>query len=210
MTVLKGRLNYLLFLSLLDKKEDTCTDPPHVLPPQQISIMQEKPFKTELIIPKVHTMDKSLIKEERESPNEPPSMNLLNMTSNLNPKEENNHFKDNLFMPQNLNMKEPISFGMKDPPFMNHLPPKHNLSLKELPIDMHKEQIVNMNHSNFVNNTNDIKPESYGYQNPPPPQPQPEKSTAGKVHLLYSFTHFFNFIGENVCLLCVNNYTGFC
>lgn len=122
-----------------------------------------------------------MIKEERDSPGEPTGMNLLNMSSNVNPKDENNPFKDNLFIPQNLNvnMKEPISFGIKDSPFLNHLPPKHTLNLKEPPIDRHKEQIVNMNHSNFVNNANEIKQDPYGYQNPPPPQSQPEKSTAG-------------------------------
>lgn len=125
-------------------------------------------------------MDKALIKEELDSPSENQNMNLLNMSSHINSKDENNPYKDNLFMPQNLNMKDPISFGMKDP-YMNHLQPKHSLNLKEPPIDMHKEQIVNMNHSNYISNTSEIKQESpYGYQNPPPSQ-QPEKSTAGKI-----------------------------
>lgn len=163
-------------------KEDV-KEPPHVLPPQQLPLLPEKPFKTELIIPKVHTIDKSIIKEERDSPIEQqqqPAMNLHNINANLNPKDENPSYKDNLFIPQNLNMKDPMPYGIKEPIYMNHLQSKHNLSMKEPPIDMHKEQIVNMNHSNFGNNGNDIKQEPFGYQNPPPPQSQPEKSTAGE------------------------------
>lgn len=131
-------------------------------------------------------MDKTLIKEERDSPCEASPMNLLNMSTNPNSKEDTNSYKDNIFMPQNLNMKEPLPFGMKESSFMNHLPPKHNLNMKEPPIDMHKEQIVNMNHSNFVTNVNEIKQEPFGYQNNPglsgqQQQPQLEKSTAGNV-----------------------------
>lgn len=142
-------------------------------------------------------MDKGLIKEERDSPSESRNMNLLNINSNLKPKEETGSYKDNLFMHQNMNQKEPISFGMKDSPYMNHLQPKHNLSIKESPIDMHKEQIINMNHSNFMNNTNEMKPEPpYGYQNPPPPQTQPEKSTAGIVIILF-MTKIFTQVFKN-------------
>lgn len=109
-------------------------------------------------------------------------MNILNINSNLKPKEESTggSYKDNLFVPQNMNQKEPLSFGIKDSPFLNHLQSKHNLSMKESPIDMHKEQIINMNHSNFMSSTNEIKPEPpFGYQNPPLPQVQAEKNTAG-------------------------------
>lgn len=164
-----------------DLKEETNTETPHVLPSQQVSIVQEKPFKTELIIPKIHTMEKPLIKEELDLSNDSRNINLLNINSNLNPKDENTIFNENLYIPQSINPKETVPFGRKEPPFINHLQSKHALNLKETPIDMHKDQIININHSNFMNAANEIKQEPFGYQNPPPSQPQPEKSTAGNI-----------------------------
>lgn len=133
-------------------------------------------------------MEKPLIKEELDSPSDTRNMNLLSIGANhLNPKDENNLFSDNLYIHQTINTKENVSFGRKES-FINHLQPKHALNLKDSPIDMHKDQIVNMNHSNFMNTGNEIKQESFGYQNPPASQPQPEKNTAGNIcntHLVF-------------------------
>ncbi|KAK9746205.1 Atrophin-1 family [Popillia japonica] len=81
-------------------------------------------LKTELIIPKV-PLEKVIIKEELESSNE---------AINLNPKEE---FKDNLFLPQTMNIKEQINFSLKDT-HLNHLQP---LGMSEM--ERPKEQIPN-------------------------------------------------------------------
>lgn len=174
-----------------------------------MSVVQEKPFKTELIIPKVHPMEKPLIKEERDSPNDSRNMNLLNISSNLTPKDENNLFSDNLYLPQAINSKDAVSFGRKEAPFINHLQPKHALNLKESPIDMHKDQIINMNHSNFMNSANEMKQEPFGYQNPPPSQPQPEKSTAGNNFsyptLLKGRAAIFNFVTGRWCQIFIGD-----
>lgn len=89
-------------------------------------------FKTELIIPKVVTMDKVIIKEEQESSNEAINMNMNN--------KEDNIYKENLFMPQNM-IKEPtLSFGLKEQHLNNHLPPNHSLIMKDTQnVDRNKE-----------------------------------------------------------------------
>jgi arginine-glutamic acid dipeptide repeat-containing protein len=114
-------------------------------------------FKTELIIPKVVTMDKVIIKEEVESSNE---------AINLNSKEDG-VYKENLFVPQNM-IKDQINFSLKEP-ILNHYPQEnHPLNLKDTSQqhERGKEQIVNMNHSSFIK---DVKQEpNYGYnQNKP-------------------------------------------
>lgn len=128
------------------------------IPPQPMPNVPEKPFKTELIIPKVHTIDK--IKEEMDSSNEAINMNPMGLNTNFDGKDEN-IYKESIFMPQSKGIKEPISFGMKDPPLMNHLQPKHGLNLKEPQMEKHKEQIINMNHSNYLS---DKKQDPFGYQ----------------------------------------------
>lgn len=97
---------------------------------EEILDIPEK-FKTELIIPKVVTMDKVIIKEEHESSNEAINMNVNN--------KEEPIYKENLFMPQNM-IKEPtLTFGgLKEQHLNNHLPPNHPIILKE-PTDRNKE-----------------------------------------------------------------------
>lgn len=101
-------------------------------------------FKTELIIPKVVTMDKVIIKEEVE--------NNTEMSSNLNSlNSKDDVYKENIFSPQNV-IKEQINFGIKDSPILNHYPSvNHPLNLKDTGQQHErKEQVVNINHTNFV------------------------------------------------------------
>lgn len=146
------------------------------MPPQQIQLAPEKPFKTELIIPKIHPIDK--IKEEMDSSNEAISMNSMSLNPNLDGKDEN-MYKENIFMPQNKNIKESISFGMKDPPLMNHLQPKHGLNLKEPQMEKHKEQIINMNHSSYIS---DKKPDPFGYQSSQSSNKESNPTTAATIN----------------------------
>lgn len=119
-------------------------------------------FKTELIIPKVVTIDKVVIKEEvTDSSNEAINMNLKE-DSNSN----SNMYKENIYVPQNLNVKEQMGYGLKEP-HMNHYPSSHPLNLKDPQLEQRqKEQVLGLNPA-FVKETNVKSETSFGFGQPP-------------------------------------------
>ena len=97
-------------------------------------------FKTELIIPKV-TMEKVIIKEELESSNEAISLS------------SRDDYKDNIFLSQNMNIKEQLNFSLKD----THLSHLQSIDVQD-PLERSKDLSQSVNGSSYLK---DIKAEPY-------------------------------------------------
>lgn len=117
--------------------------------------IKEENVKTELIIPKVIPMEKALIKEEIESSND----------ALIIPKEE--IYKEGLFMPQNLNIKDQsMTFAMKDQ-LNEHMNFKES---QQLINPCNKENKELLNHQNY--GLKDVlKQETYNFANTVKEQP---------------------------------------
>lgn len=119
--------------------------------------IKEENIKTELIIPKVIPMEKSVIKEETELSNE----------SVIVPKEE--IYKNELFVPQNLHIKEqPMSFNIKEP--LEHMNATPHYKESQLINPCNKENKELLNHQNY-GLKEALKQEPYSFSNTIKDQP---------------------------------------
>lgn len=124
--------------------------------------------KTELIIPRVITMDKVLPPEDFEPVNEQPQQHIISI-------------KDHL--------KDPVGYYNEPPaPLLNLLQPnlkepkQHPLNLKDQPVDVRpNDQIVNMNHTYMAPDQIKQEPVSYGFPGTPKEQSNQEAPVQNPV-----------------------------